>query len=126
MSGRRFQARFGIPRILEFYAATEGIVSLYNAEGKPGAIGRIPSFLAHRFPVALVRSDPETAEPVRNADGLCIACGADEPGEAIGQLPAAEAMAARHSTVTPTRRPRRGRCCATSSPRATRGSAPAT
>ena len=35
------------------------IVSLYNAEGKPGAIGRIPSFLAHRFPVALVRCDPD-------------------------------------------------------------------
>jgi fatty-acyl-CoA synthase len=91
-----FQARFGIPRILEFYAATEGIVSLYNAEGKPGAIGRIPSFLAHRFPVALVRSDPETGEPARDADGLCIACQPDEPGEGIGQLPAAEAMAARH------------------------------
>lgn len=27
-----FQGRFGIPRILEYYAATEGIVSLYNAE----------------------------------------------------------------------------------------------
>ena len=36
--------------ILEFYAATEGNVSLYNVEGKPGAIGRMPSFLAHRFP----------------------------------------------------------------------------
>jgi fatty-acyl-CoA synthase len=92
----RFQARFGIPRILEFYAATEGIVSLYNAEGKPGAIGRIPAFLAHRFPVALVRSDPDTGEPVRDADGLCIACRPDEPGEAIGQLPTADAMAARH------------------------------
>ncbi len=92
----RFQARFGIPSILEFYAATEGIVSLYNTEGKPGAIGRIPSFLAHRFPVALVRSDPETGEPLRDAAGLCIACRPDEPGEAIGQLPGAEAMAARH------------------------------
>ena len=35
-----FQARFAIPRILEFYAATEGNFSLYNVEGKPGAIGR--------------------------------------------------------------------------------------
>jgi len=47
-----FQARFAIPRILEFYAATEGNFSLYNVEGKPGAIGRIPSFLARRFPAA--------------------------------------------------------------------------
>ena len=40
-----FQERFRIPHILEFYAATEGNFSLYNCEGKPGAIGRIPSFL---------------------------------------------------------------------------------
>ncbi len=136
-----FQQRFGIPRILEFYAATEGIVSLYNTEGKPGAIGRIPPFLAQRFPVALVRSDPETGEPERDAEGLCIACQADEPGEAIGQLPKTEAPkteapkteapkteAPRRaiSTAIPTRRPRRGRCCATCSPGATSGSAPAT
>ena len=37
-----FQSRFAIPQILEFYAATEGNFSLYNAEGRPGAIGRIP------------------------------------------------------------------------------------
>ena len=51
-SGKPFQERFAIPQILEFYAATEGNFSLYNAEGKPGAIGRIPAFLAHRFPAA--------------------------------------------------------------------------
>jgi fatty-acyl-CoA synthase len=82
-----FQSRFGIARILEFYAATEGIVSLYNCEGKPGSIGRIPSFLTQRFPVAVIRCDIETLTPLRDAAGLCIACGVDEPGEAIGQLP---------------------------------------
>ena len=56
-SGSGSQQRFRIPRILEFYAATEGIVSLYNCEGKPGAIGRIPPFLAHRSPVALIKFD---------------------------------------------------------------------
>lgn len=81
-----FQARFAIPRILEFYAATEGPVSLYNCEGRPGAIGRIPGFLAHRFPLAIVRSDPETGELVRDTQGLCRACAPGETGEALGRL----------------------------------------
>ena len=82
-----FRQRFHIPRNLEFYAATEGSVSLYNCEGKPGAIGRIPSFLAHRFPVALssaIRSS--TGAPVRDENGCCIACGPDEAGEALGRV----------------------------------------
>ncbi len=81
-----FQARFAIPRILEFYAATEGTFSLYNVEGKPGAIGRLPPFLAHRFPAAIVRFDPAAGAPARGADGLCIACPRGEVGEAIGRV----------------------------------------
>jgi fatty-acyl-CoA synthase len=81
-----FQHRFRIPRILEFYAATEGSVSLTNCEGMPGAIGRVPKFLAHRFPVALIQRDAETGEPVRDAAGRCLRCAPDEPGEAIGRL----------------------------------------
>jgi fatty-acyl-CoA synthase len=81
-----FQARFAIPRILEFYAATEGNFSLYNVEGKPGAIGRIPALLAHRFPAAIVRVDPELGTPMRDADGLCIACARGEVGEAVGRI----------------------------------------
>lgn len=81
-----FKARFAIPRVLEFYAATEGNFSLYNLDGKPGAIGRIPSFMAARFPVALVRHDGAAERPVRGPDGLCIRCGRDEVGEAIGRV----------------------------------------
>ena len=79
-----FAQRFAVPQILEFYAATEGSVSLYNCEGMPGAIGRVPPFLAQRFPVRLVRCDAESGEVLRDADGLCIACGPDEAGEAVG------------------------------------------
>ncbi len=82
----RFKTRFAIPHILEFYAATEGNVSLFNIEGKPGAIGRIPSYLAHRFPAKLVRFDYEKQEPVRDEQGFCVPATPNETGEAIGRI----------------------------------------
>jgi fatty-acyl-CoA synthase len=81
-----FQARFAIPQILEFYAATEGNFSLFNVEGKPGAIGRIPPLLAHRFPAAIIRLDSEFGAPLRTSNGLCIPCVSGETGEAIGRI----------------------------------------
>jgi fatty-acyl-CoA synthase len=84
-----FQARFAIPQMLEFYAATEGNFSLYNVEGRVGAIGRVPPLLAHRFPAAIVRLDPDSGVPLRRPDGLCLPCGRGEPGEAIGRIGAA-------------------------------------
>src|ERR1700733_3904426 len=84
-----FQSRFKIPRILEYYASTEGNFSLYNLEGRPGAIGKIPSFLAHRLPVALLRFDVDKGEPLRNGEGFCERCGPDEVGEAVGLIPGA-------------------------------------
>jgi fatty-acyl-CoA synthase len=81
-----FKNRFRIPRILEFYAATEGNVSMFNIEGKPGAIGRIPSYLAHRFPATLVRFDIEKEQPVRNEQGFCVRTAPNETGEAIGRI----------------------------------------
>src|SRR5579872_1238431 len=95
-----FQARFSIPQILEFYAATEGNFSLYNVEGKVGAIGRIPPLLAHRFPAAIVRVDAETGTPVRNADGLCIACDGGETGEAVGRIGTADDAGGRFEGYT--------------------------
>ena len=82
-----FQARFRIPRILEYYASTEGNFSLYNCEGEPGAIGRIPPFLAHRLPVALLRLDAASGPPARDGAGLCERCDANEVGEAVGLIP---------------------------------------
>src|SRR5256885_13749257 len=81
-----FQRRFRIPQILEYYAATEGSFSLYNCEGRAGAIGRIPAFLAHRVPVALIKFDTEAGAPVRDEAGHCLRCAPDEVGEAIGAL----------------------------------------
>src|SRR5262249_30239951 len=79
----RFAARFKIPQILEFYAATENNFSLFNCEGKPGAIGRIPAFLAHRVRVALIKLDAE-GRPLRAPSGFCLRSAPGEPGEAIG------------------------------------------
>jgi fatty-acyl-CoA synthase len=84
-----FKERFRIPHILEFYAATEGTFSLYNCDERPGAIGRVPSFLAHRSPIALIRVDPVSGEPMRDDRGLCARCGIDEVGEAIGRIASA-------------------------------------
>jgi fatty-acyl-CoA synthase len=84
-----FQTRFRIPRILEYYASTEGNFSLYNCEGQVGAIGRIPPFLASRLPVAVLKFDVEAAQPQRNAEGRCERCEPNEVGEAVGLIPAA-------------------------------------
>ncbi|MET0923853.1 MAG: long-chain-acyl-CoA synthetase [Xanthobacteraceae bacterium] len=82
----QFQRRFRIPRIIEFYGATEGNVTMFNFDGKEGAVGRIPWFVAHRFPTKVVRFDVETQQPVRDERGLCIECAVGEPGEVIGKV----------------------------------------
>jgi fatty-acyl-CoA synthase len=82
----QFKTRFQIPRIFEFYASTEGNVSLFNIEGERGAIGRVPPYLAHRFPLALVRFDSQRGEPIRDENGFCIHCAPNEVGEALGPI----------------------------------------
>ena len=81
-----FKTRFRIPAILEFYGATEGNVNIFNFEGKPGAVGRVPWFVSHRFPIAVVRYDVERGQPVRGANGFCVRCDPNEPGEVIGKI----------------------------------------
>jgi fatty-acyl-CoA synthase len=78
--------RFRIPEILEFYGSTEGNVSLFNFDGREGAIGRAPKWLRNRFNVRLVQFDMETEEPIRGVSGLAIECGAGQIGECIGKI----------------------------------------
>ncbi|HEX2353256.1 MAG TPA: long-chain-acyl-CoA synthetase [Xanthobacteraceae bacterium] len=82
----QFKRRFQIPQIIEFYAATEGNVSLFNFDGKEAAVGRLPWWLARRFPIKIVRFDPESQQPIRDNRGFCIECQVDEPGEVIGKI----------------------------------------
>jgi fatty-acyl-CoA synthase len=81
-----FQRRFHVPQILEFYAATEANFSLFNCEGKVGAIGKIPSFLRQRLSVALVKFDHDAQAPLRAEDGQCVRCSTNEVGEAISHI----------------------------------------
>ncbi len=79
-----FQKRFAIPRIVEFYGATEGNVSMLSYDGKPGAVGRIPRYMRNIIKTRVVRFDIERELPLRDANGRCIECAAGEVGEAIG------------------------------------------
>ncbi|MDX7952043.1 long-chain-acyl-CoA synthetase [Lichenihabitans sp. Uapishka_5] len=81
-----FRARFRIPRIVEFYGATEGNSTIFNFDGTPGAVGRVPGWAEKKFPMRLIRFDVEAEMPVRDAEGRCIACGPDEPGELVGLI----------------------------------------
>ncbi|MBU1325770.1 MAG: long-chain-acyl-CoA synthetase [Alphaproteobacteria bacterium] len=81
-----FQPRFGIPRVLEFYGSTEGNVSVFNFDGKMGAIGRVPGFLKRQINIRLVEFDLDTELPVRGSDGLCRLARPGEIGEAIGLI----------------------------------------
>ncbi len=41
------QRRYNVGRVIEFYAATEGNVNLFNSTGKQGALGYIPVRIAN-------------------------------------------------------------------------------
>jgi len=81
-----FQKRFAIPRIVEFYGATEGNIALMNFDGKVGAVGRMPSLLRRAMGLSLVRYDVERDENLRDENGFCIECEPGEVGEAIGRI----------------------------------------
>jgi fatty-acyl-CoA synthase len=78
--------RFRVLRILEFYGSTEGNVSMFNFDGKLGAIGRVPGYLKGFFNIRIVKFDVETETPVRGADGRCIEAAIDEAGECLGEI----------------------------------------
>ncbi|ESP00513.1 hypothetical protein LOTGIDRAFT_206138 [Lottia gigantea] len=76
----KFQTRFKIPLILEFFAATEGNTLLFQLSNKPGSCGRLSPFIQklEPFPRRLVKYDYDTAEPLRDKNGRCIPI---KPGE---------------------------------------------
>lgn len=99
---KEFVDRFNIPRVAEFYGATEGnanigkylklkteliyleqnfngsINFLVNIDNTFGAIGFVSRIIPSVYPISIIRADPATGEPIRNHKGLCDVC---KPGK---------------------------------------------
>ena len=69
-----FTSRFGIARVCEFYAASEGNVAFINVFNVPRSAGWAA------LPLAYVQYDPDTGEPLRGDDGRVQRVPAGEPG----------------------------------------------
>lgn len=69
-----FTARFGIGRVCEFYAASEGNTAFINIFNVPKSTGIAP------MPLAYVRYDPDTGAPLRDERGRVMRAPAGEPG----------------------------------------------
>ncbi len=81
-----FQARFKVPQILEWYAATEGNAVYFNFDQKVGAVGRVPKWAEKKFVTEVVEFDIDEEKPVRGLDGFCVKCAPGEPGEVISKI----------------------------------------
>ncbi|KAL2358784.1 putative long-chain fatty acid transporter [Cryomyces antarcticus] len=90
---QRFQERFGIETVAEFYGATEGPSASWNlsrngfSRGAVGRNGRLASLILGGG-LTLVELDPRTDAPLRDPQtGLCRPCAPNEPGELLYKLP---------------------------------------
>lgn len=82
----RFQERFAVPEVGEFYGSTEGALALFNHCTTPaaqGAVGRMGAIMRAAVGIVLVKFDVDAEEPVRGPDGLCQPCAFGEAGELL-------------------------------------------
>ncbi|KAI1290336.1 Long-chain fatty acid transport protein 4 [Halotydeus destructor] len=89
-----FVKRFGIKHVREFYGSTEGNANIINNDDQEGACGFISQIVPAAYPVALIRIDESSGEPVRGPDGLCLRAGPGESGEFVGKIVAGDASRA--------------------------------
>lgn len=82
---KKFQERFNIPVIAEFYGATEGNANLVNFDNTVGACGFMSRILPFAYPVKLIKVDEE-CQPIRDGNGLCIRAEINEPGQLVGKV----------------------------------------
>ncbi|KAK0172573.1 hypothetical protein PV328_005876 [Microctonus aethiopoides] len=84
---QQFVDRFRVEQITEVYGSTEGNANIVNVDNQVGAVGFVPSILPKSLhPVAILRVNPETCEPMRGSDGFCIRAEINEPGMFIGLI----------------------------------------
>ena len=69
-----FTERFGIARVCEFYASSEGNAAFINIFNVPRSTGISPT------PLAYVQYDPDTGAPLRDDDGRVRRVPAGQPG----------------------------------------------
>ncbi|XP_055908772.1 long-chain fatty acid transport protein 4 isoform X2 [Eupeodes corollae] len=82
----QFVERFNIPKVGEFYGATEGNANIINNDNTVGAIGFVSRILPTIYPISIIKADQDTGEPIRGPDGLCQLCKPNEPGVFIGKI----------------------------------------
>jgi acyl-CoA synthetase (AMP-forming)/AMP-acid ligase II len=76
----RFQERFNVPVVYEFYGATEGNVGIVNVDGRPGMMGRLlPG-------QTVVKADAATGELVRDEAGKATKVAPGDVGLLLGQI----------------------------------------
>jgi fatty-acyl-CoA synthase len=75
-----FTHRFGIKRVVEFYAASEGNTAFINIFNIPKSTGISP------LPLAYVEYDPETGEPARDDNGHVRKVPSGQPGLLISPV----------------------------------------
>ncbi len=81
-----FQNRFQVPKVVEYYASTEGNCSFINGSNKVGAVGSLSRIFPFLNPACLVKISQDTGEYVRDSRGFCMVAGINEPGEVIGRI----------------------------------------
>ncbi|WP_077088356.1 long-chain-acyl-CoA synthetase FadD6 [Mycobacterium rhizamassiliense] len=75
-----FTKRFGIARVCEFYASSEGNAAFINIFNVPRTTGVSPT------PLAYVQYDPDTGVPLRDDDGRVLRVPAGQPGLLISPV----------------------------------------
>lgn len=77
-----FVTRFRIPKVIEFFGATEGTTLMFNLNNKAGACGQYSPFkrLIDPYPKCLVKFDMDTTMPIRDDKGRCIEVKQGETG----------------------------------------------